>query len=698
MSSSFRRAKHTLAFFLSAASAPAWPQDVANTAERTLPPVLVKARSAPDNTPGHRIDVSLDPGTLPSGHTTITRDDVSKTNIGRDISNVFRRVPGALANNIDQGDTGNGFRMRGFATQGTHGADVAVYVDGMPQNMPSSEAGAGHGPSFIEWLTPQMLGQLTVIKGPVSALYGDQNRAGAVDIRTVDGSQVRSSGALTLESYNGRRGTAVLSRPLADLHSLLIADVYRTDSFRDSARSERDNLMWKLSGRFGGGDYSLRLNHYRTKFTAAGYLRYDRLVSGEVHPTATEEGALPGFGSGERTMLVFNRRPALSEEGLHASAYAESFERVRGGIAGGANHNVGSDDRRIWGARVLHNFAFADAASVAVGTEVRQDRGEGVRQRYFNREPTPQYLTNLGLDLLTYGVFAQGQWKPVSTVKVSTGVRWDHFDYDIDNRKLPAASTTYRDDVVTPKIGAAWTPVARLELFANVSEGYRSPAAQQISPGGALGPLGAAGGTVNSTIGPSKVRSYDLGFTAQPLDGWTVGATVYRILNEDEITLVAPDTWQSVGSTTRQGFELETRWRANPGWSMYASYGGIRKADVNNPPSGTAPELSVPAHQWKAGLEHTTSLGNGLLTVNADAYLISGSPYYSGSPLTRREMPVYTRYDLRGSYETGPWQWTAFVVLQPHRFSSEAAYASAAGLWVSPQPRHHLGVTARYTF
>ncbi|WP_271006626.1 Plug domain-containing protein, partial [Listeria seeligeri] len=85
---------------------------------------------------GVRNRISNAPTALPSAVTTITSDDVDATNVGRDISNVFRRVPGVLANNIDQGETGNGFRMRGFATQGTHGADTAVYVDGVPQNIP----------------------------------------------------------------------------------------------------------------------------------------------------------------------------------------------------------------------------------------------------------------------------------------------------------------------------------------------------------------------------------------------------------------------------------------------------------------------------------------------------------------------------------------------------------------------------------
>ena len=127
-----------------------------------------------------RSKVSNAAESLPTAVNTITAEDIPTLNVDRDISNIFRRVPGVVANNIDQGDTGNGFRMRGFTTNGTHGADVAVYVDGVPQNIPSSQGGAGHGPVFLEWLTPQMIKRVDVIKGPVSALSGDQNRAGSV--------------------------------------------------------------------------------------------------------------------------------------------------------------------------------------------------------------------------------------------------------------------------------------------------------------------------------------------------------------------------------------------------------------------------------------------------------------------------------------------------------------------------------------
>lgn len=662
----------------------------------TLNEVRVTAEGDRVDLQGKRTQVTADSTGLPAGVTVITPEELGTLNVGRDISNIFRRVPGVVANNIDQGDTGNGFRMRGFATQGTHGADTAVYVDGVPQNMPSSQAGAGHGPAFLEWLTPDMIGRIDVIKGPVSALYGDQNRAGAVGI-TTQTIPASSSVGVSLESYGGRRGSLVLSNRFNDVQSLFIADAYRTDSYRRDGRIERDNLFWKLSTQLGDGLYSLRVNHYRSESRAPGYLLLPDLRRGTVDPRSTQFN-LPGFGSGERTALVFNRTPASGEAGWYATAYGETFERVRGTSTSSVLQTVGEDDRHFYGGRLAQNFVFGDATSLFVGGELRRDKGDALRRVWRNGVPTASYINNQELDLLTYGLFAQGQYKLAQNFKLLGGVRRDWFDYDIGNRKLPAASTGYTRAVTTPKIGAVWSVTPKLDIFANIAEGFRSPAAEQISGSGATGPLGARGGTVFD-VAPSKVKSHDLGFTVSPTASWSASGVVYHTLNQDEIVAQADGSFKSVGETTRKGFELESRLRIDSAWSVYGSYGRVLEARVNNPLPNTGERLSVPRHQVKLGAEYRQRLGEGRLTVNADAYLTSGNPYYEGTPQTQlRIMPTYTRYDLKATYDWQQFQFSVFAIFQPRRFASDIAYGTAAGLLVSPQPRTQVGASMRYFF
>lgn len=672
----------------------------AEPADVTLPTVVIQADSANSGgapAVGVRNRISNAPTALPSAVTTITSDDVDATNVGRDISNVFRRVPGVLANNIDQGETGNGFRMRGFATQGTHGADTAVYVDGVPQNIPSSQGGAGHGPVFLEWLTPDMIGNINVVKGPISALYGDQNRAGAVDISTKrGGASTPSSIGVSVERCGLRRTSLVLSNQFEGFESLLVGDIYRNDGYRHASKTDRDNLFWKLSAQRGDGLYSLRLSHYEADFAAAGYLSLPALEAG-LDPRSTQFNN-PGFGSAKRNSLVFNRTPANGEEGWYLTAYAEQLERTRGISTSAIQHTVGYDDRDIFGGRIAQNIVFGERASLTVGADIRRDRGDALRQIYVNRLPTANYINNQDLNLLTYGIFAQAQYRPVGSLKLLGGLRYDRFDYDINNRKLPAASTSYKDGVFTPKIGAVWTVMPKLDVFANVAQGFRSPAAEQISGSGSTGPLGAAGGLI-SQVSPTKVRSYDLGFTAAPAEGWTASGAVYYTLNEDEIVLQPDGSYKSVGETTRKGFELETRYHFSPASSVYASYGRIMEARANNPAPNTGAKLSIPKNQFKAGAQYRTRLGEGQLTLNADAYLINDIPYYVGTPQTQeRTMPVYTRYDLRATYDWRKMQFSLYATFQPHRFGTEIAYGSSGGLLLSPVPSRSFGASVRYFF
>jgi len=667
----------------------------AHAADDALPTV-VEIRGSRDSDSPDRIAVGTGGAARPGTFTTITADEIATLPVGRDISNIFMRVPGVVANNIDQGDTGNGFRMRGFATQGTHGADTAIYIDGVPQNIPSSQGGAGHGPAFLEWMTAEMIDSVDVVKGPVSALYGDQNRAGSITITTREGgSATPSSAAVTLSSYGGRRASLLLSGEYGAVRSLLVADRFRMNGFRHGGSNDRANLFWKLSTTIGTGIYSLRASYYRSDYTGAGYLSLPALEAG-LDPHATQYG-LPGFGDAQRRSLVFNRR-AIGAAGWFATVYAEDFERSRAIATSATQHTFGLDDRRMYGARAGNTWIFDDSGVLTAGFETRADRGDALRQQYQRLQPTPNYVNNQDLDLLAHGVFVQGQYRVAPTVKLHGGMRYDRFDYDIVNRKLPAASTAYRGGALTPKYGAIWSVRPGVDVFANVAQGLRSPAAEQISSSGSLGPLGARGGRINAGIDPSKVRSHDLGIDVRRAGGWHLAAAMYRIANDDEIVNTAPDVFAASGQTSRQGFELDAQYAPGRTFNAYLSYGRILRARLDNPAPGAGALLSVPAHTWKAGAQYRQPLGPGRLTVNGDVYVTARNPYYMGTPLVRRDMPTFVRYSVKGAYDLGKLQGTLAVTLQPHKFASDIAYGTATGLVVSTVPRTQVEAGLRHFF
>src|SRR5207302_1105793 len=85
----------------------------------------------------------------------------------------------------DQGQ-GPGFAsdasLRGFSSD--HSTDLALWIDGVPINEPIN----GHAEGYGDWslLMPEAVQSIEVLKGPVSALYGNFAVAGVVNVRTIE--------------------------------------------------------------------------------------------------------------------------------------------------------------------------------------------------------------------------------------------------------------------------------------------------------------------------------------------------------------------------------------------------------------------------------------------------------------------------------------------------------------------------------
>lgn len=674
---------------VAAAAGRAHAQTAPDTARRpsTLDPVVVTGtRAAPRPS-----TVTLDPRGLPTPVTVLTHDEIDRTNFVRDAGDLFRRVPGVIAHNLGQGSTGTSIKLRGFLTA-THGADVAVYIDGMPQNVPSSAI--NHGMNDMTWLTPDMIERIEVIQGPFSALYGDQNRAGAVNIVTRATAPTSVGGEVA--SYGTGRASAVVSGAAGRVRSLVVGDLLSTDGYRANSDEGRGTLFLKESAVLGRSLVAVRGVYHRDRWNAPGFLNFTGLTNGPVRATDRDTTAPPLWGNAERTSVVLTHAPAAGENGVRATAYAEGYKRTRALGANRTDLNVQSDDRRVRGARALENVTLGGRAALAVGAEVRSDRGDAINRRWPNGVPGATYTFDQDLDLLTCGAFAQGQVRPLGWLKLIGGVRADRFRYDIDNRKLPAASVAYRGSVTTPRGGVVVTPFGALDLFADVGQGFRSPAQAELSPGGSLGPLGASGGTGYPDLAVPKVRSRDYGFRARPARGWEVSGARYHTLNDNEIAQTAPGVFASVGNTTRDGWELESALAATRALDLYASFARLDRARINTAAPGTADVLSLPRNTIKGGAAYTAAVGADRLLLNLDAEYFSPTPYFAGTPLVRMSSRQYARYDLRATYARGAVQLTTFAVVQPVEFSSEVVTSTAAGLLVDPRPRAQTGLQVRY--
>jgi len=91
-------------------------------------------------------------------------------------------VPGLYTVQHQGGGKADEYFFRGFDAD--HGTDLAIFLDGIPVNLPNNAHGQGY--ADIHWLIPEIVDRIEVTKGPYFVQYGDFATAGAVNIVTKD--------------------------------------------------------------------------------------------------------------------------------------------------------------------------------------------------------------------------------------------------------------------------------------------------------------------------------------------------------------------------------------------------------------------------------------------------------------------------------------------------------------------------------
>src|SRR5271169_242941 len=93
---------------------------------------------------------------------------------------ILRVVPGLVIAQHQGGGKADQLFLRGFDAD--HGTDVALYIDGVPINLPSN--GHGQGYADLHFLIPETVDRVQVTKGPYFVETGDFDTAGAVNLLT----------------------------------------------------------------------------------------------------------------------------------------------------------------------------------------------------------------------------------------------------------------------------------------------------------------------------------------------------------------------------------------------------------------------------------------------------------------------------------------------------------------------------------
>lgn len=639
-----------------------------------LDEIVVKSQSEIDR----KNDITMDTVGLAASVDVITSEELERLSIF-DITDIFRKVPGVSVFNYDQGDIGFGFQMRGFRSAGAK--DTAVFVDGVPMNLVQGKI---NGWVDIDWLRPEMIERIEIIKGPFSALYGDFALAGAINIITKK--HDNSSLAVSSGTYGTYSGVATISDMDWQIDPFIVLEGYNRDGYRDNGDYQRQQAFGKFTRSLWNGFLSGRVHYVNRQWGVADYLPVNDVKNSLLDPTDTLDPT--NEGDGEILNFVLNYEPKDGEKGLHATLFAESFENNQSFYFPPTPQMRFSDDRFRTGYRVLYNFIPANNLSLAVGNETRYDDVDYAFKFSENFSTIIAEIEKYKTKQWSTGTFAQAQYKPFDFLKIMGGVRYDYLDIDIDNVLDPDNSGDADMDVFSPKIGMVITPYENLNLFANYGKGFKSPYIEEISP---------VGDIANFDLGVSEIDSWDVGFNVLLNKNVYIGVDYYYTYLEREVT-TNPETnrYENLGESERTGVDAECRVYLPHNLELFATYGYVRGRLENPSEPGAVYIRSLPEDVITVGFNWFRHLTENQ-KIGIDAYYVR----YGERPLdtkNTKQADPFDRYYAKINYGFNKWTLAVEGQYTPDEYDSEWTYESGGTLHYLPFPEWQAMAKIKYSF
>ncbi len=615
------------AALLSAAPAWAQPQQVRTGAQ--LEEIIVKGQLIKSQASAYTATV-LDTSTI---------REQSPSNIDQ----LLKLVPGMTVRDFHLGGVANSIVIRGFGNGG-HGGDLGAVIDGIPLNEAMSHA---DGYVDLNVLVPLEIDSFTVLKGPVSAMYGNFNRGGLADIRTRKGGEYTefdlAAGSFDTYDVQGALGTQLGDRQRLNLAGQL----YRTEGHRPQSDSERVTLSGRWSAQVASHtQVSLGARYHTSDSDSASYMtraQFERDAEG-IDPRVHNDGAEKDFLS-VRGDVSHELTPNLTLLGF-AYTTEQDFTRwfTRPIDAVTWRQREETYDRSVFGAGTSLN-----GRGIIAGTEVDFATGvetfrESTEFQFYDaldyRVRTSPAASDRETSLNSISAFAEVQATLHPLVQLSLGLRADRFTGGCEllgaETGTDPCQSLNRANHVSPKIGVRSQVASWLQLRASWAEGFALP-----------------NGFVKYSVGGQPLdenvfRQTEVGLHLTAPGNLEFDLAAFQLDSTDEIRFVAPGIYENYGETQRRGVEAIVGWKPIRQLEVRAVYGltdteVTLNADTNligrsvpgvPDASATLETFFSPTPQWQIGAAWRwvdTYTVNALNTAHAEAYdVLDLSVAYSG--------------------------------------------------------------------
>ncbi len=449
---------------------------------------------------------------VPSTVSVQTERDIDQKNV-KDIKDLVRYEPG-----VSVSGSGSRFGLSGFTIRGIGGNRVLTQVDGV--SMPDAFSFGGFLSAQRDYVDPDTVKQVEIIRGPASSLYGSDAIGGAVSFLTKDAADYLDEGddayARLKTGYDGSDDSWLRSTTLAGRQGPVDALVHigrRTGSAVDSyggrggigaAREDEnpvdyttDNLLTKFGWNYAEGQ-RLQLTYERfaddtDTNVLSNYSNTAAIRTQKAEDSVDRERYSLNHSILLDSLLVDNLQTQLSYQ--DSQTRQRTYEDRVVGVQPRYRTRDSHYEEKLWVLNTKLDKTFTIGAvqnAVTYGVDLKRlknsDLREGGETVKATGVTTPILPTSDFPDPTTteYAAFLQdnitfGRWA------ILPGVRYDRYemkphatDEYLNSQATDASPDNFKDHAISPKLGVTFQVNDELSAYGQYARGFRAPQAVEI--------------------------------------------------------------------------------------------------------------------------------------------------------------------------------------------------------------------------
>ncbi len=498
---------------------------------------------------------------VPANVTVITAEDIEKSG-ATNVAEVLTGLVGVHVTSYSGNASQAIVDMRGFGAEAGYLRNV-VMLDGRRLNRPDL---AG-----INWaeIPIQEIERIEVVRGANSVLYGDSAIAGAINIITKRG-EGKPKGEVSFigGSYNTYNGRAGIRGSADKVYYALSGESLQSSGYRDrssfSSGSAGGNIGYNPADYL---DVSLSLTYNKTDNQFPGALTKAQLEANRKQAQNPDDDASASFFDANllaKTVLgnygrldanlIYGRRDMTTN-----MASWSSFTKI-------TIDTIGATPRYI-----LEKKLFGFDNKLTAGVDFYQDKLD--KDTFASRSQASKTYT-AELKRQTLGFYARDEFSILKDLILAFGARMERADIKGDETNLSTGSKAFTGEKAHN--GDAWEASLtyligeKSKVWAKYATIYRIPSLDQQASYSI--PPWVVGGFLTD-LEKETGKSYEAGVQVFPMKDLKLGATLYLIDMEDEISYnFTSFRNENLDKTRHQGAELSLDWQFGKLARLYANY------------------------------------------------------------------------------------------------------------------------------